>query len=150
MVFSPPKKSIYHPINESKYRGTYPIVCRSGWEAEFCAYCDRHPSITSWSSESLIINYFYDIDRKNHRYYPDFVIVLNGDTLIIEIKPAYQCKPPKEKKSSGKPNLYYIEDLKVYIKNQQKWKAAEKFAASNNAAFHVFTEHHLRRLGIKI
>ncbi len=36
----------------------------------------------------------------------------------------------------------------TYVKNQCKWKAADKYAKDNNYEFQIWTEHTLQKLGI--
>ena len=68
-------KGIYRPTNPKKYAGDpSKIVYRSNWERKFMVYCDRNEDITYWASEELAIPYVNPIDRKKHRYYPDFMI----------------------------------------------------------------------------
>ena len=59
-------------------------------------YCDNNPNIIEWGSEEVIIPYRSPVDRKVHRYFPDFYIKYRnskGDVLreIIEVKPKKQC-----------------------------------------------------------
>jgi hypothetical protein len=68
-------KGIYRPSNPSKYAGNpNRIVYRSNWERKFMVYCDRTDDIIYWASEELSIPYVNPIDRKVHRYFPDFII----------------------------------------------------------------------------
>jgi hypothetical protein len=59
---------------------------------------------------------------------------------IIEVKPASQCKPPKKRK---KITIKYKSDLKTYIRNQSKWKAARKWAEKRGMEFVILTEKEL-------
>ena len=62
---------------------------------------------------------------------------------IIEIKPYSQCNPPKKpKRQSSK----YKNELKTYVRNQAKWKAARKWAEMRDWEFKVITE---KELGLK-
>ena len=68
-------KGIYRPTNPNKYAGDpNRIVYRSNWERKFMLYCDRNDDIIYWASEELSIPYVNPIDRKVHRYFPDFII----------------------------------------------------------------------------
>ena len=73
------------------------------WERRLMKYCDENPDVLSWSSEELVIPYLSPIDRKLHRYFPDFLIkVKRGEktqTIVIEVKPKKETKPPKKKKN---------------------------------------------------
>ena len=37
-------------------------------------YCDKNDDIIYWASEELAIPYINPIDKKRHRYFPDFII----------------------------------------------------------------------------
>ena len=90
-------KGLYRPTNPKKYVGDVTkIVYRSLLERKFMLYCDRNPDITYWASEELAIRYYNPLDKKYHRYYPDFIVrTIKGDKILVEIKPSRQCKPPK-------------------------------------------------------
>ena len=66
---------LYKPLNPKKYRGNPSrIVYRSLWEKKYMKYCDTTPGILEWGSEEIIIPYISPIDKRPHRYYPDFYI----------------------------------------------------------------------------
>ena len=94
----------FKPKNYKKYKGDpTKIYYRSLWERRFMVYCDNNPSIIEWGSEEIIIPYRSPVDRKVHRYFPDFYIKYQnskGEVLreIVEVKPKAQCLPPKEPK----------------------------------------------------
>ena len=71
----------------------------------------------------------------------------NKETYLIEIKPKAQTQPPK--KRSRKTKRYINEQLD-YIKNQDKWEAADQFARHKGWKFQVWTEETLKNLGIKV
>ena len=135
-------KGIFKPTNPSKYAGDPKrIVYRSGWERKFMLYCDRNDEITYWASEELAIPYVNPIDRKVHRYYPDFIIkTKNGKRFMIEIKPSAQTKQPKPK--TKKSRAFMRESLE-YIKNIAKLQAADVYCNDNNMEFKIFTEKEL-------
>ena len=91
---------LYKPTNPRKYRGNPSnIVYRSLWEKKYMKYCDTTSSILEWGSEEIIIPYRSPIDRRIHRYYPDFYIKVREKSgkiskYIVEIKPKKQTKPP--------------------------------------------------------
>ena len=97
-------KGIYRPSNPKKYVGDpTKIVYRSLLERKFMLYCDNSVNVTNWASEELAIRYYNPIDKKYHRYFPDFIVrTIKGKKLIIEIKPFRQCKPPKTPKKKTK------------------------------------------------
>jgi hypothetical protein len=61
-------------------------------------------------------------------------------TYIIEVKPASQCKPPKKRK---RISIKYKNDLKRFIVNQSKFKAARKWADKRGMEFIILTEKEL-------
>lgn len=136
----------YKVRNRDKYKGDPDnVIYRSMWEAHAFKWCDEHPKIKNWSSEEFYIPYFYEADKKWHRYFVDLKISFkDGETLIVEIKPDKETKPPKKPDRSKR----YISESLTYVKNQCKWKAAEKFAKDNKYEFQIWTEHTLHRLGI--
>ena len=104
-------------------------------------YCDRNPDITYWASEELAIRYYNPLDKKYHRYYPDFIVrTIKGDKILVEIKPSRQCKPPK---TPTKKTRAFMRSNFEYIKNRAKWKAATQYADDNNAKFKLITEKDL-------
>ena len=61
---------IYKVKNPKKYRGDFTnVVFRSGWELKVFIWCDNNPDIREWSSEEVVIPYFYAVDKKYHRYF---------------------------------------------------------------------------------
>ena len=89
-------KGRFRPKNIQKYKGDPSnIVYRSLWELRFMRYLDSHPSILEWASEEIVIPYYSPVDKKMHRYFPDFwVRSVSSDnqinTMLIEIKPDKQ------------------------------------------------------------
>ena len=82
-----------------------------------------------------------------HRYFVDLLIEMNnGDIFLVEIKPKNQTKPPKKRRKTKK----YINEVLTYVKNQDKWQAANKFAEHKGWKFQIWTEDTLKNLGIKL
>ena len=68
-------KSIFKPKKPKKYKGDITnIICRSSWERRFCNYCDLNENIVEWGSEEFWIPYLSPVDKRIHRYFPDFII----------------------------------------------------------------------------
>jgi hypothetical protein len=140
-------QGIFKPKNRDKYVGNADqIVYRSGWEARFMAYLDRHPDIIKWQSEEVIVPYTCPTDNKTHRYFPDFVVQKRSSdgtiaTMMIEIKPERETLPPKPTKSKTERRL--IKEALTFAKNQAKWAAAEQFCQVRGWTFKVMTEKHL-------
>ena len=135
-------KGLFKPTNPKKYVGnTNMIVYRSLLERKFMRYCDLNDDIINWASEELPIRYYNPLDKKYHRYFPDFVIkTTNDERFIIEIKPSRQCNKPKTPKR--KTRSYMIESFN-YIKNQAKWQAAKSYCKKNEMEFKIITEKDL-------
>jgi hypothetical protein len=142
-------QGVFSPRNPKKYKGDpTKIIYRSSWERKFMNYCDTKDSIVEWSSESTVVPYLYDIDGKKHRYFIDFRITVREkdnrmQTYLVEIKPKKQTTPPKQPKRKTKTYLY---ESFQYVKNQNKWDAARKYAEARGWKFIILTE---TDLGIK-
>ena len=142
-------KSRYKPKHPRKYQGnSNNIICRSSWERKFCRYCDLTENIISWASEEISIPYLSPVDKRPHRYYPDFLMKVrenNGGvkTYVVEVKPKKQTRQPKKKSRVTKSYLY---ELTTYAINQAKWKAAQEYCLDRRIEFKLITED---ELGIK-
>ena len=86
-------KSRYKPSNPEKYQGNpNNIICRSSWEIRFCVWCDKNENIISWASEEFSIPYMSPIDKRVHRYFPDYIIKVREKNnkiknYVVEVKP---------------------------------------------------------------
>jgi len=70
-----PYSGKFTPKNPTKYNGDATnIIYRSSWELYVMKYLDENPMVTWWASEELFIPYRNPIDKKMHRYFPDFVV----------------------------------------------------------------------------
>lgn len=136
----------YKVKNRKKYKGDADnVVFRSMWERNAFAWCDDHSEIKEWSSEEVVIPYYYDVDKRYHRYFIDLKITFkNGKTILVEIKPAKETQPPKRPDKSKR----YLTEAMTYVKNQNKWAAASEYAKDNGWSFEIWTEHKLEALGI--
>lgn len=136
-------KGFFIPKFPAKYKGNANnIVFRSMLEYTFMKYCDLNSNVLEWKSEEFYIPYIYSVDNTPHRYFIDIWIkakLKTGETkeYLIEIKPHSQTKEPKLPKKKTKR---YIEDVLTYVKNQDKWKAAEEYARKNGMVFKILTE----------
>jgi len=136
-------KGKYKPLNPQKYIGDInSIIYRSLWERKVMVFCDTTPSILKWSSEEIVIPYYYHIDKKIHKYFVDFIIQMKDQsgaikTYLIEIKPEKQTKQPEKNKKSKK----YIKELLEWEKNKAKWSSAQEYAKSKNWEFKILTEY---------
>ena len=136
----------FKPKNYKKYKGDpTKIFYRSLWERRFMVYCDNNPNIIEWGSEEIIIPYKSPIDRKVHRYFPDFYIKYvnsKGQVIreVIEVKPKRQLSPPKEPKRRTKS---WLNEVRTYMVNQAKFKAADEYCKDRKYSFRILTEDHL-------
>jgi hypothetical protein len=135
-------KGKFIPSNRKKYRGDINnIIYRSLWERKFMVHCDTKPEIIEWGSEEIIIPYISPLDRKRHRYFPDFYIKTNnGDKFMIEIKPKKFTKPPRATKRVTKA---FLHETKEWARNCAKWTAAKAVCDRQGWKFLIFTEDHL-------
>jgi len=137
----------YKVKNRSKYKGDPDnVVFRSLWERNAFKWCDDNPNIKGWSSEEVVIPYFYEVDKKYHRYFMDLKITYNdGKTILVEIKPEKETSPPE---FNGRKTKKYLTEGMTYVKNMNKWKAARNYAADRGWGFQIWTEKELAAMGI--
>ena len=135
-------QGLYKPTHPKKYVGDpKKIVYRSLLERRFMRYCDLNQDILFWASEELPIRYFNPIDKKYHRYFPDFVVKTSKQKkYMIEVNPSRQIGNPKLGKKKSKT---YMRESFEYIKNQAKWQAAKSYCDDNDLEFKLITEKDL-------
>ena len=97
--FNPKKHTIYEPLYPEKYKGSYPILCRSKWEESICKFLDLNDKVLIWGSEDIIIPYYDVTKRKNRKYYPDFICQIKEKTdkvvtYLVEVKPYKETQQP--------------------------------------------------------
>jgi len=146
-------KGRFRPVNPQKYRGDpSSIVYRSLWEFKFFKFIDLHPDVIWWQSEEVAIPYLSPIDGKMHRYFPDVILHKKMgpekfETIMIEIKPEGQTRPPdiskKNKTPTGRISRRYLNEVKTFGINDAKWKAARIYCAAKGWKFEIMTEKHL-------
>ena len=139
-------KGIYKPSNPKKYIGDpNNIIYRSLWERKFMYWCDHNENIMKWSSEEIWIPYLSPLDRRIHKYFPDFYIKYKTKEGIVkeslvEVKPKRQVEGPKPQKRITQKQMY---EIKEFAKNQAKWAAAKEFCADRKWEFQILTEDNL-------
>jgi len=70
-------KGRYKVKNPKKYEGDpTTVIYRSLWERNAFRWCDDNSKVKSWSSEEVVIPYYYEVDKRHHLYYMDLKIVL--------------------------------------------------------------------------
>ena len=143
--FKPNRRGRYQQgyINPSSCKKIFPsqshepIIFRSSYERTFVYWLENSPTVKHWGSECVEILYDY-IDGKKHRYYPDYIVeMVNGDKVVVEIKPKNQTVKPLNENSTA---------YEMYVKNMCKWKAAKRFCESNGLKFQILTEETISRL----
>jgi hypothetical protein len=140
------QQGIYESKNPEKYVGDVSKICfRSSWEKKFMVWADTNPQVLKWCSEELAIQYFSEVDQKMHRYFPDFLMMVQNNSgelkrYMIEIKPEAQTLPPKKRSRNTKS---YLTELATFSVNTSKWAAAEAWCKKNNMEFIIMTEKHL-------
>lgn len=130
-------KGKFNPSNPTKYAGRNTPTYRSSWELSFMQFCDNHPSVIQWASESMSIPYKNPLTGKNTFYVPDFFIMYqdkNGTNRaeLIEVKPRTQ---------TTMENARSTRDKAAVAVNHAKWAAASAFCKQNGMIFRVITEH---------
>ena len=137
------KKQIKNP---DKFVGSRAPTFRSRWESAFMQFCDTHPSVVKWASESVKIPYKNPITGKNSNYIPDFLVQYqdkNGKvvTELVEIKPKNQSII-----ESKNQNRRLAETVAV---NHAKWEQAMRWCKQNGLRFRVVTEEDIFRSGAR-
>tara|TARA_B110000305_G_scaffold215918_1_gene253868 strand:- start:3739 stop:4230 length:492 start_codon:yes stop_codon:yes gene_type:complete len=137
----------YKVKNKEKYQGdASTVVYRSLWERNCMKHFDESNEIKSWSSEEVVIPYIYDVDKRYHRYFMDFKVTwADGKTSLIEVKPNKETTPPKKINTRNKK---YLNEALTYVKNMNKWEAANEYAKDRGWKFEIWTEIELRTKGL--
>lgn len=147
------KQGYFQAKNPHKYVGDPgQIIYRSSWEHRFMTWCDIHPSIVKWGSEPVGIPYQNPVSGNVNNYYVDFYMVTEKadgtkQGYLVEVKPEKQKYPPDQKKlmenRTAKRLMRYNQELKTYLVNQAKWKAAQHFAQTRGMLFKIADENFL-------
>ena len=138
-------KGRFRPKNPQKYKGDpNNIIYRSTWEIRVMIYLDENPNVIWWGSEELPIPYISPVDKKRHRYFPDFIAKMRKAdgtvmTYVIEVKPEKQTQPPTQKRKTKT----FLQETITYEVNKAKWYAAEEFCKDHGWQFQILTERHL-------
>ncbi len=141
-------KGKYKVKNPQKYIGdSTNVIYRSLMELNFMKWCERSEKVLKWNSEEVVIPYISLMDKKKHRYFPDFLIQTNKGWTLIEVKPLVQTKPPKKiliEKVTLKKKRRYVKAVKTWLVNEAKWNAAKKVCEVNGWKFELMTEKQLQ------
>ena len=137
------KQGTFKPKNQSKFMGTTARY-RSGLELKFMKFCDNNPNVLKWGSENVIVPYISPLDNRTHKYYVDnYVEIREGNKIkkyLIEIKPSRQTKKPS---TNYKKKSHLLYETKMWVINQEKWKAAVVWAKRRGIEFKIITEKDL-------
>jgi len=136
---------LYEMANPEKYAGIKKPRYRSGWEHAFMRFCDNHPSVINWASESIQIPYRNPLTGKQSIYVPDFLIVYQDKggkkrAELIEVKPESQTRLGAKTSKHDK--------LAIAI-NHAKWEAAAKWCKLKGLQFRIVTENDIFHQGNK-
>ena len=141
-------KGKYKVKNPQKYIGdSTNVIYRSLMELNFMKWCERSEKVLKWNSEEVVIPYISPMDKKRHRYFPDFLIQTNKGWTLIEVKPLVQTKPPKKiliEKVTLKKKRRYVKAVQTWLVNEAKWQAAKKVCEVNGWKFELMTEKQLQ------
>jgi hypothetical protein len=141
------QKGFFKPRFPHKYAGDPTgIVYRSSLEWKTMRHFDSDPNIIKWASEERWIPYRSPVDGKIHKYYVDFVITVKNEnkqveTIMVEVKPATQCRPPYRK--TKKVTQALINETMTWGVNQAKWAAAREYAERRGWRFEILTDDHI-------
>lgn len=138
-------QGVFVPKNPEKYMGAGDIIYRSSWEFGFFAFCDNHPSVLQWASESIRIPYFNPIKGKQSIYIPD-VFILYQDAQGKKHAEVLEIKPGKETTMESARSQ---RDKLMVVQNMAKWQAAKQFCQMQGIVFRVITERDLWKYGKK-
>ncbi len=140
------KQGIYKPRNPEKYKGNVnDIVFRSGLELKYFRWFDHNKAVLQWNSESIVVPYVADVDGRTHRYFVDIWAKIKGkggvQEYLIEIKPfAFVQEPPQQNRKTQS----YQRKVYEWIKNRNKWDAADKYAKKQGMKFIILTENDIK------
>lgn len=129
-------QGFFTPLNPDKYIGSNSPKYRSGWELTVMRFCDTHPAVIGWASESLRIPYRNPFTGRNTTYYPDFLITYqdkNGNKIseVIEVKPRGQALLEMAKTQQEKAAV---------VLNMAKWEACKAWCQKHGLKFRILTE----------
>jgi hypothetical protein len=141
-----PETKEFKPANPEKYKGKWPIQCRSSLEKKAMFTVDNNPAIKRWTSESLVIPYYDPGKKQRRRYFTDLTFTIldktgKSITYVVEIKPESQCHRPNRGKKQQKT---FINECFTFTTNKAKWDAAKSFCEKKGWRFVLWTEMGLR------
>jgi hypothetical protein len=129
-------QGFFTPTNPDRYIGSNSPKYRSGWELTVMRFCDTHPAVIGWASESLRIPYRNPFTGRDTTYYPDFLITYqdksgNKISEVIEVKPRNQSLLELAKTQQEKAAV---------VLNMAKWEACRMWCHKHGMKFRILTE----------
>jgi len=139
------KQGIYNAQHPEKYKGSIPIIYRSGLEIKAFRWMDNNSNVLTWGSESVVVPY-QGPDGKIHRYFIDLVCEMrrtdgSNQKFLIEVKPERQTMAPIITPRKAKKTIMY--ESYTWAVNNAKWQAAEQYAKQKGYKFIILTDKHL-------
>lgn len=113
-------------------------------------WLDNAPEVLEWASEETVIPYVSRLDGRTHRYFVDFWAKIqqpNGEIkkVLLEVKPKKETKPPRKPKgTSVESQGKYMAEMATFVKNTDKWTAAQEYCRKTQSAFYLITEDTLQ------
>lgn len=172
------KQGTYIPVNPDKVIGG-DVIYRSSWEEKLARWCDLSPSVVSWGTETVAVQYRdpgsvnleecrkYGLNPGDpnqwpiKNYYIDFYIVFKPNNydgneehlerVLVEVKPLKETQPPRPVNEGAKlkDKKRFNKEAKTYLTNREKWRAAQAYAERHGIKFAVWTEKSLKVLGVE-
>jgi len=137
----------YKVQNPRKYMGVgQNPVYKSSLELRLFHWMDINNRVKRWGYEIIQIPYFFQLDQKIHKYFMDIyaeIITKDGSIqrYLAEVKSKSDTKPPvKPTTRNRRSTRNYRKSLYTYIKNMNKWKAAQQFAKQAGMKFIIVDE----------
>lgn len=132
----------YHVANKEKYAGQSDPQYKSLLECKMMYYLDHNPAILRWKYEPQAIKYIDESSGgKVRNYYIDFSAIVqnkhSSNVVWIEVKSESEMRPPSNRVKDKRTAM------KIWLKNQSKWKAAKALAESKGFKFVVVSEREL-------
>ena len=113
---------------------------------------DEDSNVEWWQSEELYLRYPNPLKKGDYRrYFPDMIVKFtDGSTVMIEIKPDSQTRPPKMKPADKKTSKRYLREVTTYLVNEAKWNAAEKYCEARGWQFKIVTDKDIKPIRSKL
>ena len=143
-------KGRYKPLYPDKYKGDPAnIWFRSSWERDVMQWLDKRTDVIWWMSEERCVWYRNPVTKKNARYFPDFIVKYERNGIVyeemIEVKPKKHVTGPNP--NPKRKTKSWMNEVRTYVINQAKWKAAETYCEDRGMSFRLLTEDNVPTWG---